>query len=125
MIVAGVGRRLARFDADGELDTSFADDGWARSSLAVGGVAVQADGAIVLTGPRRRDPWSFTVARFDGAGERDPSFGGDGVAEASLPGFDNATYGVTIQADGKIVVVGTTSDVNIDGRFALARFLAR
>jgi uncharacterized delta-60 repeat protein len=123
-IVVGAGRSLFRFDADGALDLSFSEDGSTPARLTAAGVAVQSDGSIVVTGPRKWDPWPFLVIRFDSAGNLDLEFGDEGRAYAWFPGFDNVGYALTIQADDKIVVVGTTSDVDIDGRFALARFLA-
>lgn len=123
-IVVGAGHFLFRFDPDGSPDTSFSDDGWVRTATAAYGVGLQADGKIVVTGPGKWEPFLFTVARFDSAGVLDRSFGDDGRAQTGFPGFDNVTYALAVQADGKIVVVGTTSDINIDGKFALARFLA-
>ena len=123
-IVVGAGHLLFRFDPDGALDTSFSDDGWVRTATAAFGVGLQEDGKIVVTGPGKWEPYYFTVARFDPAGLLDRSFGDGGSTEVGFPGFDNVSYALAVQADGKIVVVGTTSDINIDGKFALARFLA-
>lgn len=120
-IVVGTGHLLLRFDAEGALDESFSVDGWVRTGVAAGGIGVQSSGAIVVTGPTKSEPWSFNTVRFDASGERDTSFG---LAVADFPGFDSVAYALAIQADDKVVAVGTTSDVNIDGRFALARFLA-
>lgn len=121
-IVVGAGHSLFRYDPNGSLDTSFSDDGWVRTAVAADGVGIQSDGKIVVTGPTRWEPWTFAVARFDPSGALDRTFGG-GRATTDFPGFDDLAYALAIQADGKIVAVGTTSDFNIDGRFALARFL--
>jgi uncharacterized delta-60 repeat protein len=123
-IVAGAGRTIFRFEADGSLDTSFSEDGWIPATMTAAGIGVLSDGSILVTGATKWEPWSFLLARFDPAGDLDAEFGDDGWASAEFPGFDNVGYALTIQEDGRIVVVGTTSDVNIDGRFALARFLA-
>ena len=123
-IVVGAGHLLFRFDPDGLLDGSFSDEGWVRSPVAAAGVGVQSGGEIVVTGPWRWEPWSFNTVRFHATGERDQTFAGDGWAEAGFPGFDGVAYALTIQPDDKILAVGTTGDFEIDGRFALARFLA-
>jgi uncharacterized delta-60 repeat protein len=123
-IVVGAGRLLMRFRPDGVLDGSFSDDGIVETPASASGVGILADGGIVVTGPFRYEPWSFDTVRFDADGRRVRRFGDGGTASAPFPGFDSVGYGLTVQPDGAIVVVGTTSDINIDGRFALARFLA-
>ena len=50
---------------------------------------------------------SFTLARYNPNGSLDPSFSGDGKQTTKFGGFDYAN-GVALQADGKIVTVGTT-----------------
>jgi uncharacterized delta-60 repeat protein len=125
-LVVGAFHQLFRFDEEGSLDTSFSDDGWARTGVAADGVALQTDGSILVsgTGPiRESGTWVVEVSRFLGTGVLDTAFGNDGTSRASFPGFENASYGVTIQPDGKIVAAGTTSDVNVDGKWAVARFL--
>lgn len=55
-------------------------------------------------------------------GQLDPSFGGDGkVVTDFTPGRDLA-FGVAIQTDGKVVVVGTSNHRGVDARMALARY---
>ena len=53
-------------------------------------------------------------------GDRDPSFGIDGLVTTDF-GRDDLAYGLTLQPDGKIVLVGDTGD-GVDGDFALARY---
>ncbi len=123
IVVAGE-LRLVRYNPDGSLDTSFSEDGVATTRVRPHGVAIQADGMIVVAGSPRQEPFTFAVARYDPAGTLDTSFGSEGSATTDFPGFDDLAYDVAIQADGKIVAAGTTSDINIDATFALARFLA-
>ncbi len=54
-------------------------------------------------------------------GDLDPSFGIDGKLITSLAGNDVGT-GVAVQADGKILVVGSSTDGNPDN-FAVVRYL--
>lgn len=96
---------LARYDADGSLDRSFAGDGTLTTGLggSTCAVALQPDGKIVLAG-------QAGLARYLADGSRDPSFTDDGTL-ARLVG---SVHTVAIRADGKIVVAGPS---------ALARYL--
>jgi uncharacterized delta-60 repeat protein len=108
---------MARFTANGSLDSDFASHGWAVG--LVGGasaVAVQADGKVVVAGSSAQ---GATLARLTATGALDTSFDGDGKASAA--GF--GAHGLAFQADGKIVVAGTSAFVApVRTDFALARF---
>jgi uncharacterized delta-60 repeat protein len=56
-----------------------------------------------------------------GAGELDPSFGGDGKVVTDF-GPNDLANDVAIQADGKIVAAGLDNSSTGDGDFALARY---
>jgi beta-propeller uncharacterized protein DUF5122 len=86
-------------------------------------VAIAADGSIVVAGPGRREPWEFNVSRFDPAGVSDTGFGRHGMATAEFPGYLSTPFAVEIGPSGRIVAAGTTSEMNVDGAFAVARFL--
>ena len=129
IVVAGGARyRVARFSSDGTLDASFGVDGKVRIDFASGsdyahGVAMQADGKIVVVGQSGSSPGNlkdtkFALARLNSDGTLDASFGvGGKVMTDFTSGYDYAA-GVAVQTDGKIVVVGTTGS----GKFALARY---
>lgn len=96
----------------GSLDTSFGDKGVATSEITPGaddiayGVAVQADGKIVLAGTTGKAQFTKTgLARFTIAGAADTTFGTQGAA-TSLKDVSNSPYGLAIQSDGKIVTGG-------------------
>ena len=74
-------------------------------------MVVQPDGKVVVVGATFRD-FAPAVARYKPNGTLDTSFSGDGRQTTDF-GVANA---VALQADGKIVVVGS-----IDSSFALAR----
>lgn len=92
----------------GTLDKSFH---WVSSSLApnaqISAIAVQPDGKIVIAGPPTlvADERSLIVAaRYLADGTRDTTFAAEAIA------FDSAITSIdaiTLQPDGKIVVVGT------------------
>ena len=134
----GAGFGLVRYSTDGALDRTFGTDGLvttdflARHDLGyVGGwargVAIQADGKIVVVGGAPVGSGAdtqFALARYESDGTLDPGFGDDGkvATEWSIDGNDSA-FGIAIQSDGKIVAAGRSSDTP-DATFALARYLA-
>ncbi|HYC48166.1 MAG TPA: hypothetical protein VED01_22055 [Burkholderiales bacterium] len=96
---------LARYNADGSLDTTFDGDG-KLDAAALGEfgyrITLQPDGRIIMTGSTGS---SFIVVRLNADGSLDSSFGGDGRVVTSDAGV--AWAGVTLQPDGKILVAGT------------------
>ena len=96
--------------APGELDPSFGDAGVVRllqseEKVSVKGVAVQPDDKIVLAGAE--DPGNLLLFRLLPNGDPDLSFGVAGKVVMTLPGGFSEARAVTIQPDGKIVVVGS------------------
>lgn len=122
---------LARFNADGTLDQSFDGDGKVTTDMVSGrqeealGVAVQADGRIIVvgyTGTAGGGPTNFAIARYNRDGSLDTSFGSGGKVVSGVTGIARA---VTLQPDGKILVVGDTPVSGQAGDFsdfALARY---
>jgi uncharacterized delta-60 repeat protein len=120
---------LARYNADGSLDTAFGSGGRVIATFpgayfndnGASGLALQQDGKIVAVGNVGDGTGSnaFGVARFNPNGSLDTSFGSGGLAMAA--GFftleDADARAVAIQANGKIVVAGTAAS-----QFVLARF---
>lgn len=83
---------------DGQLDTSFSDDGVYIDPIAVRGtrLVLQSDGKLLVGTP------NAPVIRLLPNGERDLSFGGDGVVILRLGG----AYGLAIDRIGGIIAVG-------------------
>jgi uncharacterized delta-60 repeat protein len=63
----------------------------------------------------------FTGGLSAAAGELDPTFGGTGKVVTDLGPYDECE-GAAIQADGKIVVVGSTYDPATGSTFSVARY---
>jgi uncharacterized delta-60 repeat protein len=103
---------ILRLNSNGTFDTSFDTDGIATFVLGNNndesfGMAVQVDGKIILTGQTYNGTnYDFATIRLNNNGTIDGSFANNGVAIVQFSGQD---YGrsVDIQADGKIVVVGS------------------
>ena len=111
---------LLRYDTAGALDSTFDGDGiLVLNGIAPKAVIVQGDGKIVVAGTWMND---FAIARYSDTGTPDTSFSDDGIATADFGGGQDIGLDVAIQADGKIVVVGSTAP-DFDARdFAAARF---
>lgn len=119
---------LARYNADGSLDTTFGTNGERTTPAGtVGGlasaVALQPDGKIVVAGTALdgSNTAEIELARYNPDGSLDNSLGGHGTVYTTLLGDDSAT-GVAIQPDGKIIVAGTASDGKTVSEFALVRY---
>ncbi|WP_374089091.1 cadherin-like domain-containing protein [Methylomicrobium lacus] len=124
------GYTLARYNQDGSLDASFDRDGTLTTAISGGhefakSVIVQADGKILAAGQSllSTDNYAFSLARYNPNGSLDTSFSGDGKLITDLGGQYDWGYSVTVQADGKILLAGTS---NLSGNFdfALVRYNA-
>jgi uncharacterized delta-60 repeat protein len=112
----------ATFGTGGKVVANFQLPGSAQASAEV----IQPDGKIVVAGVVATDNYSnFGLTRSSADGTLDTSFGSGG--KVALP-FSSGTVnarGMALQADGKIVVVGT--DVNLGNNtsdFAVTRYNA-
>ena len=91
---------LARFDADGTLDTSFGNGGLVAvnstdgSNVCVTGLAIQPDGKILVA-----DVITGKVDRYNVNGTLDGSF-----ASANLPAGSGSPSGLALEANGDVVL---------------------
>jgi uncharacterized delta-60 repeat protein len=94
---------LARYSADGSLDTSFGEGGLVTSDFKgwINAIAVQHDGKIIGAGS---GVGRFALVRYETDGSPDQTFGRDGRISV-FPSPSGATA-VAIQADKKIVAAG-------------------
>jgi uncharacterized delta-60 repeat protein len=112
---------LARYNADGSLDTSFGTGGKVTTDFSgfdqASRVAVQEDDKIVAvgTGGPNND---FALTRYNTDGSLDTSFGTGGKVTTDFGGFDGAS-GLAIQGDAKIIAAGRGGFFTV---FALARY---
>lgn len=86
--------------------------------------ALQNDGKVIAAGHINGTNFTeFTVARYNANGGLDATFGGDGITTAVIGSGNSQALAATVQADGKVVAVGVSSNAT-DKDFALARYLA-
>lgn len=120
---------VVRYESDGTLDTSFAGDGKTITSIvnnaddAARAVAIQSDGKIVVVGycGDTAVKVDFCAARYLSNGTLDTSFDFDGRVTASIGNFIDAGSAISLQADGRIVIAGTTTTTSADPLMSAVR----
>ncbi|HEY7375694.1 MAG TPA: Calx-beta domain-containing protein, partial [Polyangia bacterium] len=132
-IIAIGPQTLARYTTAGALDTTFGTAGEAPirfrgdTSDQAQGVAIQADGKIVVVGISGATNQDFAISRFTAAGQPDPDFGHGAAVATDFAGSTDRAAAVVIQADGRLVVAGQAADPSPSGTgtdFAVARYTA-
>lgn len=109
---SGLDFALARYLPDGSLDPSFGAGGVVVLPVQEGtgrdvvhGLAlhdVAGSRGIVAVG----DTGDFAVARFDGSGVLDPTFGTEGLARGLFGARRGAAYAVKVSSQGALLVAG-------------------
>jgi uncharacterized delta-60 repeat protein len=129
---------VSRFLPDGRLDPGFATDGTFEMDLDGGfdeahAIALLPDRSIILAGRLSQGAYAdFGVVKLTPDGALDTTFGRVDAAarlgwnrmEIGGAGIHDDPVGVAIQRNGKIIVVGKTSDEARYARVAVARFTA-
>jgi len=112
---------LARYNADGSLDTSFDFDGkvstdFSNSNDECYSIALQSNGKIVAAGYSGNTN-DFALARYNSDGSLDSSFGSGGKVNTSISSGYDVSDAVVILSDGKILAAGYSNN-----DFALVRY---
>jgi uncharacterized delta-60 repeat protein len=128
---------VARFSADGSLDTGFHQDGMVSTSIpnSTGseayGVAIDQNNSIVAVGSAEFVPHDFdtderfTLVRYSENGNRDRTFDGDGIVVTNFQSVDELATAVAIDQNNKIVVAGCADyDGGDVDEFVVARYNA-
>ena len=135
-VVYNMNFNLVRFLSDGNVDSSFGENGIVQTDF--GGVeeaytvAIQADGKILVGGstgalpPGQNSP-KFLLVRYLNNGQVDSSFGIDGrVTTIFNNSTDDIIKKILLLIDGGIIVCGTingATGIFDSGDFALAKYL--
>ena len=121
---------LARYTADGVLDTTFGSGGLVTTNFGHGNdqahaMALQSDGKIVVAGySYSGSDEDFGLARYTSVGALDATFGDGGLVTTDSGHGNDRVYAVALQSDGKIVVAGYSSGKENNEDFTLARYTA-
>ena len=122
------------YSANGTLDTSFNSVGFLSHHDAAGGndldygydVSIDSDGSIYAVG-KSTDPTSgfeMTIWKYTASGTLDTTFGSGGIVHhdaAAGASNEDIGYAMILDADGKILVAGTSDD-GTDADMALWRY---
>jgi uncharacterized delta-60 repeat protein len=118
---------VARYNADGTLDTSFGSGGTVTTAIGTSAfassVVIDQQGRIVaagggLTGSKQ----NFAIARYTTSGTLDPSLGVTGHVTTPFGSGADFAKGLAIDSQGRLVAVGSTFN-GADFDFALARYI--
>lgn len=117
---------LARFNANGMIDTTFGMGGVVTLDLSAGevsgssyvadsawGLSAYPDGRLVVTGAQKRmgaTDTDFAVIRLTVDGMRDMTFGTNGVTAVDINNRSASPRTATILADGSVVAAGYMDD---------------
>ncbi len=126
---------VSRFNTDGTLDTDFNGSGTVEKSVFSGddyanSIALQPDGKIIVVGMGEPigDFFNMVAIRLNADGSMDNSFNGNGIFTTYMGDADSYIFDVTVQPNGKILLLceqyvsGTTTDpvlirLNADGSY--------
>jgi uncharacterized delta-60 repeat protein len=122
---------LARYNTDGSLDMTFGISGRVLTDVSgvhdsITALVIQPDGKILVAGVAGLIYFDdFALARYNGDGSLDMSFGNAGRVTTHLSDFSDVVSALAIQPDGKIIAAGSAGsdfDTADSGDFALARY---
>ncbi|MCB9106248.1 MAG: hypothetical protein H6633_18685 [Anaerolineales bacterium] len=132
IIIAGASNStlaVARYTITGSLDSNFNGTGVITTPIGDGSsgsaVALQSDGKIVVAGTTvTNDDRDFVVVRYHHDGRLDKTFNGTGIAITDVGSDFDRGFGLALQPNGKIVVVGDSGSTidNITGDFTTIRY---
>jgi uncharacterized delta-60 repeat protein len=126
---------VARYAANGALDSTFDHDGKAVTEFAPSSLesayssVIQSDGKILAAGavgiPGAGTASDFALARYTGDGTLDGSFDGDGKVVTNFMSGTDQAFSIALAPDGKVVLAGISRPLG-PGPFdmAVARYNA-
>lgn len=128
-LVGGAGPRVVRYTADGIPDNTFGTGGISGANfdgiIDTGtSMVLQSNGKIVVAGYAFEEVepstgWNFSLVRLNANGAYDSNFGTGGKVTTDFNISDDRIYSMTLQSNGRIVVVGSSA-----GDLAIARYNA-
>jgi uncharacterized delta-60 repeat protein len=127
--IGGQGGRcgIVRYNPGGSLDSTFSGDGRHAINFTPGrdschAALIQPDGKIVAGGYAQGQGIRATLVRLNADGSPDATFSGDGKLTRNFTSGIDYFDGLALQADGKIVGVGTADWDRRGSRVLVTRF---
>jgi uncharacterized delta-60 repeat protein len=116
---------VLRHNPNGTLDSGFGANGIVQTDVdnqsnAVGGMALQPDGKIIVNGENRNSAnivASSSIVRYNANGTLDNAFGANGIVRITESQSSSIAKALAIQQNGKILTAGERN-----GTFALSRY---
>jgi uncharacterized delta-60 repeat protein len=103
---------LVRYNSNGKLDTSFGKKGVVTTVVGnsldvIYAIQVDHENTITVAGSSfTSNDVDLVVARYNGSGELDNSFGKGGIAASAISPQYDAAYSLALENDGKILAAG-------------------
>lgn len=114
-LFAGVSKmQVSKYSASGQLVNAFGISGRVYFGESpydhyATGIALQPDGKMLLAGSSLLGPnGDFIAVRLLETGELDNTFNGTGSLKVDFAGAKDYVYGLALQSDGKILLIGET-----------------
>lgn len=117
---------LARYNANGTLDTTFGIGGKVITLIGEFSLATKLNildnQKIIISGSTYNGSnWDFALVQYNTDGSMDNSFGKDGIVSTAIGAGNDYAHSSIIQPDHKIIVTGSSVD-NPHSNFALVRY---
>jgi uncharacterized delta-60 repeat protein len=124
--VISVSVSVCRLLANGQVDASYGQFGYVTLTdpngvFLANDLIVDGTGKAVVVGTRTDSQADMMAARLDATGQLDPSFGAGGIKTYPLANTDTKATCVAKQADGKLVLGGSSSSAGEPANFLVAR----
>jgi len=122
---------LLRYNPNGSLDSTFDNDGKVLTRIGnfndiIYGIAIQSDGKIIAAGVTDSGTTNstynnFAIIRYNINGSLDSTFATNGIASIDFANNNDIAKSVAIQNDNKIIIAGTSYNIESINDFALLR----
>ena len=117
-----------RFLSDGTLDTAFGNNGKARilepTSFNPIGSFFTEDKEVIFATLTFNGQFEYILAKMDSIGNRDSTFGNNGIVEQPVNPIDHTNTKLEVTSDGKILMGVTTINSNTNqAQFSVLRFM--
>lgn len=121
---------VAKTDSMGNPDIAYINQAGVLQNVGTGdafctAMEVLNDGTVLLAGDSEdTSQIVFTIVKLEAAGTRDITFAPNGILTTPIGSEEDLCNAMTLQADGKIILVGESDDGSGNSDIAVARYLS-